>query len=57
MMGILFIETAAAVCFSLPVFYGARHGKTLPPVVWVAWGWIWGELVLAGVVYINSLAP
>ena len=56
MMGILFIVTASAVCFSLPVFYGARHGKTLPPAVWVAWGWICGELVLAGAVYINNLA-
>ena len=57
MMGILFIVTASAVCFSLPLFYGARHGKTLSPAVWVAWGWICGELVLAGAVCINSLAP
>ena len=57
MMGILYIVTASAVCFSLPVFYGARHGKTLPPAVWVAWGWICGVLVLEGAVCINSLAP
>ena len=52
----LFIVAAASVCFSLPALYGWYRGKTLVPAIWVAWGWICGELALAGAVYIGNLA-
>ena len=51
----LFIVAAASVCFSLPAFYGAYRGKTLIPAIWVAWGWICGELALAGAMYIGGM--
>ena len=51
----LFIVAAASVCFSLPAFYGAYRGKKLVPAVWVAWGWICGELALAGAMYIGGM--
>ena len=51
----LFIVAAAFMCFSLPAFYGAYRGKTLIPAMWVAWGWICGQLVLAGAMYIGGM--
>ena len=51
----LFIVAAALACYSVPAFYGACRGKTLVPAVWVAWGWICGELTLYGVMYIGGL--
>ena len=54
-MEYLFIATAASACFSLPAFYGAYRGKTLVPTIWVAWGWICGELALYGTIYIGDL--
>ena len=51
----LFIVAAASVCFSLPAFYGAYRGKKLVPALWVAWGWICGELALAGAMYIGGM--
>ena len=52
----LFMMAIAAACFSFPAFYGWYSGQTLAPVLWVAWGWICGELALAGAMYIGDLA-
>ena len=51
----LFMVAAASVCFSLPAFCGAYRGRTLVPSLWVAWGWIWGQLALTGAVYISRM--
>ena len=56
MKAYLFIVAAVSVCFSVPVFYGAYRGKTLTPAIWVAWGWICGELTLYGAMYIGGVA-
>ena len=48
----LFIVAVASVCFSLPAFYGAYRGKTLIPAMWVAWGFLWGELAIAGAIHV-----
>ena len=52
----LFMMAIAAACFLFPAFYGWYRGQTLAPALWVAWGWICGELALAGAMYIGDLA-
>ena len=51
----LFMMAIAAACFSFPALYGWYRGQTLAPVLWVAWGWICGELALAGAMYIGGM--
>ena len=51
----LFMKAFAAACFSFPALYGWYRGQTIVPVLWVAWGWICGELTLYGAMYIGGL--
>ena len=55
MMDYLFMVTVAFACFSLPEFCGTYRGRTLGPSLWVAWGWILGQLALTGAVYISGM--
>ena len=55
MMDYLFMIVVVILWAYFPAFYGWSHGQTLTPMLWSAWGWICGQIALAGAIYIDGL--
>ena len=55
MMDYLFMIVVVILWAYFPIFYGWSHGLTSTPILWSAWGWICGQIALAGAIYIDGL--
>lgn len=54
-MDYLFMIGVSILWACFPASYGWSHARTLTPMLWSLWGWICGQIALAGAIYIERL--